>query len=221
MILHLISDRRRLAPAAAEAVAERCLLTQARFAVDAAIDFVQVRERDLESGPLVRLVAACLAITKGTRTRVIVNDRLDVALAAGADGVHLRADSMDAAAVRRCAPSPFLVGRSVHSPEEAEAAGPVDYLIAGTVWPTTSKPHDVGTIGIDGLSAICRVARVPVLAIGGVDVERSAAVASAGAAGVAAIGVFIGGDTGRCRAVGLTAVARRLRDGFDTAGAHS
>ena len=116
MILHLVTDRRRLCQEGAQAAATRaCLLRQARFAVEAEIDFFQVRERDLEAADLAAAVSAIIAIARGTRTRVLVNDRVDVALACGAAGVHLRADSIAASAVRSIAPPEFVVGRSVHS----------------------------------------------------------------------------------------------------------
>ena len=113
----LVTDRRRLAGAGADVAAFECLIRQVAAAVDAGVDLVQVRERDLEAGALAALVARLLALTRGTKTRLVVNDRLDVALACGADGVHLRGDSMPVpapAAWRRCR---FLIGRSVHSVE--------------------------------------------------------------------------------------------------------
>ena len=122
---------------------------------------------------------------------MVVNDRVDVALACGADGVHLRHDSVRADAVRTIAPAGFLVGRSVHSLAEAEGAGPVDYLIAGTVFPTPSKPAASPILGLDGLADVVQAVAVPVLAIGGITRERLDEVAAIGAAGAAGIGLFI------------------------------
>ena len=93
-----------LSRAASFAVERRSLLAQARRAVDAGVDLIQVRERDLEAASLAALVADIVAIARGTPTRVVVNDRLDVALACGADGVHLRGDSIPVEAARRLAP---------------------------------------------------------------------------------------------------------------------
>jgi thiamine-phosphate diphosphorylase len=214
--LHLITDRRRLAPDAAPDDAVRCLLDQARAAVAVGIDVIQVRERDLEAGALAHLVSVVLEVARGTGTRVVVNDRLDVAMACGADGVHLRGDSFEASHVRGCAPPGFLVGRSVRSAAEARDAGPVDYLIAGTVWPTPSKPGGQPLLRLGGLAAICAATRVPVLAVGGVDEHRASDVASAGAAGLAGIGVFMAPDGVPCRAIELD-IARRLRMAFDSA----
>jgi thiamine-phosphate diphosphorylase len=180
----LVTDRRRFDPPI------EGLLAVVRRAIGAGVDLVQVRERDLEAAALADLVASILAAARGTPARVVVNDRLDVALACGADGVHLRADSIAVADARRIAPPGFLVGRSVHSIAEAQSARDADYLIAGAVYPTPSKPPSTAWLGVDGLRAIVRAVSVPVLAIGGITPENSADVAAAGAAGVAAIGLF-------------------------------
>jgi thiamine-phosphate pyrophosphorylase len=188
----LVTDRRRLCPECASFAQERrCLLEQVRRAVDAGVELVHVRERDLEAGCLAALVADIMAITRGTSTRVVVNDRLDVALTCAADGVHLRGDSIPIEAARRLAPRPFLVGRSVHTANEAKADAGADYLIAGTVFPSTSKGEGAPAIGLEGLKAIVAAASVPVFAIGGVTADRVADVVAAGAAGVAAISLFI------------------------------
>jgi thiamine-phosphate diphosphorylase len=224
VILYLVTDRRQLSDAADWTAARECLLTQARHAVHAGIDFVQIRERDLEAGDLAELVGDVVALARGTRTRVLVNDRVDVAMAAGAAGVHLRADSVPAAAVRAIAPASFVVGQSVHSTAEAAAAAPsVDYLIAGTVWPSSGKPSGHPVLGIEGLSAIARAVKVPVFAIGGVTPARAEEIAATGAAGLAAIGLFMGSagsDRAKsCRAVPLEEVARAVRARFDTSAA--
>lgn len=188
----LVTDRRRLCPGASSLAAERaCLVEQTRRAAADGVDLIQVRERDLESAALAEVVAAIVAVTRGTATRVVVNDRIDVALAAGADGVHLRGDSVAVDVARLLLPSPRLVGRSVHRVSEVSAAAGADYLIAGTVFASPSKPGAVELIGIAGLHEIVREAAVPVLAIGGITPDRIAAVLAAGAAGIAAIGLFI------------------------------
>jgi thiamine-phosphate diphosphorylase len=199
MTICLITDRRRTDP-----------VTQARAAAAAGFDLIQVREHDLDGGALATLVRAVLDAVRGRSTRVVVNERLDVALACGADGVHLRADSIAAADARRIAPSGFLVGRSVHSADEAAAAGDADYLVAGTVFLTDSKPGLTSHLGEAGLRTIVTAARAPILAIGGVSVDRSAAVARAGAAGIAAIGLFDAPDR-------FDQLARNLRSRFDSA----
>src|SRR5262249_17414429 len=124
--LCLVTDRARLGQT-------RTLVDQARDAVAAGIDLIQIRERDLDAGPLAALVDQVMRVARGSSTRVVVNDRLDVALACGADGVHLRGDSISIAAARRITPPRFLVGKSVHSVDEARAAIGADYLVAGSV----------------------------------------------------------------------------------------
>ncbi len=200
MTLCLITDRRRAA------VVEQC-----RAAVAAGIDLIQVRERDLDAAALAELVAGLVRMTRGTATRVVVNDRLDVALACGADGVHLRGDSIAGARVRAVAPAGFLIGRSVHRVDEAVGvARDVDYLIAGTVFPTSSKPGLETFLGLAGLAAIARAVSVPVLAVGGVTLDRIGPVADAGAAGVAAIGLFV--EEG----ARVAEVVREVRRRFDS-----
>jgi thiamine-phosphate pyrophosphorylase len=180
MTLCLVTDRRAMP------VVEQCV-----EAVLAGVDLIQVRERDLDGGPLAAIVAELVQLTRGTSTRVVVNDRLDVALACQADGVHLRGDSMPPAMARSIAPPGFLIGRSVRTVDEATAVAPgVDYLIAGTVFPTGSKAGLTEWLGVEGLARICRAVSVPVLAIGGMITDRLPEIAAAGAAGVAAIGLF-------------------------------
>jgi thiamine-phosphate pyrophosphorylase len=195
-----ITDRRR-----------RDVVAQIAEAVSAGIDLVQIREPDLEAANLASLVATAVRLTRGTATRVVVNDRLDVALACGADGVHLRGDSVPPADARTIAPAPFLIGRSVHDPDEARSvADHVDYLIAGTVFATTSKPDAERLLGVDGLRAVARAVRVPVLAIGGITLDRVASIANAGAAGIAAIGLFAG-------SVPMSEAAETIHRRFDRA----
>jgi thiamine-phosphate diphosphorylase len=186
-VLCLITDRRRDG-----ASWERALVERVAAAAREGVHLVQIRERDLEGGPLTRLVSACLDAVRGTRTRILVNDRLDVALAAHAHGVHLRGDSFSAVRARGSAPAPFLLGRSVHSLADAVAAtrdGGLDYLIFGTVFDTASKPGRPPA-GLDGLAAVARATPLPVLAIGGITRGRIDDVMAAGASGVAAIGMF-------------------------------
>jgi thiamine-phosphate pyrophosphorylase len=190
-MLCLVTDRRRLLPGASFDAAGRRLVSQAQWAAAAGVDLIQIREPDLEAALLAHLVDDVLQVCRGSRTRVVVNDRADVALACGADGVHLRHDSIAAAPLRRIAPPGFLIGRSVHDPAEAATAGPVDYLIAGAVFATSSKPAGHPAIGLDGLAKIVRAAGVPVLAIGGLRADDLDRIVATGAVGIAGIGLFI------------------------------
>jgi len=186
-VLYLVTDRRRYGRSWEDA-----LVTRVRAAAVEGVHLIQIRERDLDGGPLTRVVSACVNAVRGTRTRVLVNGRFDVAIAAGAHGVHLRSDSFPASRVRACAPPGFLIGRSVHSVSDAvtAAAGDaVNYLIFGTVFDSSSKPDRVAA-GLDELSAVARATAIPVLAIGGMTFDRIADVLRAGAAGAAGISMF-------------------------------
>jgi thiamine-phosphate pyrophosphorylase len=191
----MISDRLRgqaRARPGAGPESEDALVAAVAAAARAGIDLVQVRERDLDGGALVRLVSRCVDAARHTRTRVLVNDRVDVAIAAGAHGVHLRGDSVPAPRVRAVVPPGFLIGRSIHSREEAarvSVEGGLDYLTFGTVFSTTSKP-DVTPAGVQSLIDVASASPLPVLAIGGITCETIRALGRTGAAGIAAIGVF-------------------------------
>jgi thiamine-phosphate pyrophosphorylase len=182
----LITDRHRLREPSVGA-----LLEQVRAAAAAGVQLVQLREQDLEGRALFELTRLAVQAVGGTTTRVLVNDRLDVALAAGAHGVHLRGASSPPQRVRTAVPPGFLIGRSVHS--AAEAAEPsnaaADYLVFGHVFATSSKPGTPG-VGLDALAAVVEATARPVLALGGVSRERIPQILEAGAAGFAGISVF-------------------------------
>jgi thiamine-phosphate pyrophosphorylase len=191
------------------------LVLRAANAARAGVDVIQVRERDLPDRQLAALVRQIVELTRGSRTRVLVNDRADIAIVAGAAGVHLRGDSPPASRVRAAfaasaeastsaratadksapkAAEPFLIGRSVHSLAEVDAAvegGGCDYLLFGTVYPSGGKPGGHRVAGLDELARACRRSPLPVIAIGGLTAERVAAVRDAGAAGFAAVGMFM------------------------------
>ena len=198
MILCLVTDRRRLGEALGLPPARWAdsLGQQVEGAARAGIDYIQVREPDLEAGELIALVRALIQINAG-RSRILVNDRIDVALAAGAAGVHLKERSVLPAEVRRIAPPGFVIGCSVHGISGVSARKSADLLIAGTVRPTASK-RSVEYLDEDGLRRVVDAAAgQPVLGIGGLDVRSVPLLAASGAAGMAAVGAFIpsGGDS--------------------------
>ena len=169
------------------------LLGRLNAAASAGATMIHVRERLLDDRSLAGFVRELVSLTRDTACGVLVNDRPDIALAAGAAGVHLKGNSLAAVDVRRLVPAGFLIGRSVHSDEEAvaaEEAGGCDYLMFGTVFPSASKPDDHPIAGLDALRRVCARVSLPVLAIGGVTVGRAGGVTAAGAAGAAAIGLF-------------------------------
>jgi thiamine-phosphate pyrophosphorylase len=167
-------------------------------AADAGIDWIQIREKDLPTRELVALSGAAVKIateTAGARTRIIVNDRLDVALAAGAGGVHLGESSLPVTAVgawRSASSIEFLIGASCHSLEGALAAerDGVDYIFFGPVFATPSKAAYGAPQGIGRLAEVSSKVGIPVLAIGGVTSGNAGECLAAGAAGIAAIRMF-------------------------------
>ena len=207
-VICLVTDRRRTGPTPGDGIAP--LLGLIGSAALAGVDLIQIRESDLDDRTLEDVVRQAVALTRATTTQIIVNDRVDVALAAGAAGVHLKETSIPAERVRRLAPPRWLVGRSVHGTAEAirVTAAALDYLMVGTVFETTSKAGQA-PIGPDGLAATVRAVRVPVLAIGGVTVGNVRLVGQAGAIGLAAIAEFV--DAGPQ----LDQVVENLRQQFD------
>jgi thiamine-phosphate pyrophosphorylase len=179
------------------------LLARFRWAIEAGVDWIQIREKNLGGALLAQLarVAVANAGMAGRpepRTRVIVNDRLDVAVAAGANGVHLGRESLPVREVFtwrekeksvRGGLADFLIGASCHSLEEARAAADdgADYLIFGPVFETPSKIKFGAPLGIERLRQVCGEVPIPVLAIGGISLANAARCFDAGAAGIAAI----------------------------------
>lgn len=214
----LVTDRRRLVRAAGVPHErwEAALHEQVEGAVAAGVAIVQVRERDLDARELARVVRALMNIAKGSSTRVVVNDRVDVALASGADGVHLREDSVAPAAVRDLVGAGWLIGRSVHGADALPSAESADLLVAGTVFASESKPGARPLLGLEGLAAVVDAATMPVLAIGGVTEATAGAVARAGAAGLASIGAFLPVGSGGSIAQSVQARAILLGRAFDT-----
>ena len=204
--LGIVSDRRRLAAAAGRPLhdAPALLAEQVAAAAACGVAFFQVREPDLAAAALCTLTARLIGIAGG-RTRIVVNDRADVAAVTGA-ALHLRHASMPAAAVRGWMPNGTWITRAVHAVHDLRLAGPVDALIAGTAAPTASKPAGSRTLGPAGLAALVAASPVPIFAIGGLGAAQWPWVAASGAFGMAAIGLFLprqGEDPGAavCRAV--------------------
>jgi len=185
--LMLVTDRRR---------AKHPLLEVVRAAAGAGADAIQLRERDISDAELFRLAEACRAITNEFHAALLINHRLDVALAVGADGVHLGWRSLRAEDVREVAGDRLRIGVSCHDEQElraAEMAG-ADYILLGPVFDTPSKRGLVEPLGLERFATLVRSTKVHVIAIGGVTVERAGPLCSAGAAGVAVVSSVIGAD---------------------------
>jgi len=164
------------------------------LALDAGAPAVQLRNKGQDARGLFDLARALRALTRSAGALFFVNDRLDVALASDADGVHLGPDDLPVAAARRAAPSDFLVGYSADELDAALAAvrDGADYVGCGTVFPTSTKADAGEVIGVDGLKRVVAAVPVPVVGIGGVTPERAPAVQASGAAGAAVVGAVMG-----------------------------
>lgn len=156
----------------------------------AGIDLIQIREKDLSPRELTALVRDALTLCR--RARVIVNTRVDVALACGAAGAHLAANSPPPSSWRPIAPPGFLIGVSCHSLEELQQAerDGADYALFAPVFRPLSKQDDRPPHGIEGLRAACAAVRIRIFALGGITAENMALCVQAGAAGVAGITLF-------------------------------
>lgn len=171
------------------------LLERIRQAIQAGVDLIQIREKDLPTRELVDLVR--LAVESANQRgpgapRVVVNDRLDVALAIPAHGVHLSTRSLPAPAVRALVPRDFLVGVSCHSLEEAQAADSAgaDYVVLGPVFETPSKLGYGPPLGLEKLRETAAQVQIAILALGGITLDRVKLCLENGAAGIAGIRIF-------------------------------
>jgi len=195
-----VTDRRSLV-AREPAEARDILLHKIATAAAAGVDWIQIREKDLsgkECSALTREALHRIANSAaGVPARIFVNDRLDVALAAQAGGVHLGEKSLSPQEARRLVNSlhrekDFLIGVSCHSLEGAKAPerGGPDYLFFGPVFATPAKAAYGAPQGLERLAEVCRAVALPVLAVGGINLDNAASCLSAGASGIAAIRLF-------------------------------
>lgn len=169
------------------------MLALVAAAVSARIPLIQIREKNLSARALYELALRAAALTRGSATRLLLNDRADIARAAGADGVHLTTRSLAPDVVRRTVGEDFLIGVSTHSLEEARAArdGGADFAVFGPIFETDSKRAYGPPLGLARLSeAASTLAPFPILALGGITTENAAEALKTGARGVAAIGLF-------------------------------
>ena len=199
MILCYVTDRHLLSESGSADAQVEELFGRIAWAAAAGVDWIQIREKDLSAGELVEVARKAVAETKRVDggSRVIVNDRIDVALAADAAGVHLGSSSVPVEKTvdwlrQGNAPEDFLVGVSCHAISEAIAAekARASYVFFGPVYETPSKKDFGPPQGIEKLREVCKAVRIPVLAIGGITEENAGECVRAGAAGIAGIRMF-------------------------------
>jgi thiamine-phosphate pyrophosphorylase len=193
-MLCYVTDRRSLAEDSV--AAKKLLLEKIEKAAMAGVDWIQLREKDLSGRELAELTGAALQRIGGS-SKFLINDRLDVACACNAAGVHLGENGLPVDEARRfadqrCGGKNYLVGVSAHSSQAAQQAetGGADYVIFGPVFATPSKARFGTPQGLAKLQEVCGSVRIPVLAIGGITVENAHECLEAGAGGIAAIRLF-------------------------------
>ena len=205
--LYLVTDRSR--------TRRRPLLEVREQALAGGVDAVQLREKDLPAGELFALASRLRGLCRQYGAPFLINDRIDVALAVGADGVQLPVTSFAPADARLLLGPGALIGASTHSLSEARAAaaGGADFLVFGPIFDTPSKRPFGTPLGLQALAEVAREVQLPVLAIGGITIERGASVRRHGAHGVALIGAILEAADPRTAAVAVRAALELAESG--------
>ena len=189
--LYLVAD--------AEFAAGRDLLGMVGAAVRGGVTVVQLRAKNLPSRDFLELGLRAADLLARTGVPLLVNDRLDIALACGAGGIHLGQEDMPLAAARKILGGDRIIGISVNTVEEARAAeaGGADYVGAGPAFATATKETALPILGPEGVRSIKRAVRIPVVAIGGISAGNAAALVHSGADGIAVISAILGAPDAR------------------------
>ncbi len=185
------------------------LITAVKEALKGGVKAIQLREKDLDTREILKMAYKMRALTDKYKAKLFINDRFDIALAVGADGVHLTQSSIPVHAVRKAVhASRFLIGVSTHSLKEAKEAekGGADFITFGTVYRTPSKLKYGDPVGLDALRKVSGRIKVPVFAIGGIKGDKINDVMEAGAYGVAMISEIFGADNVQRKAMELTEI---------------
>ncbi|MBI4683104.1 MAG: thiamine phosphate synthase [Nitrospirae bacterium] len=187
--LYLITDRKRIAD-------RYSLIAAVRLALKGGVKAVQLREKDLNTRELLKLAYKMRALTNQYKAKLFINDRFDIALAVGADGVHLTQNSIPTHAARNTVKKKLMIGVSTHSLKEAKEAekGGADFITFGPVYRTPSKLKYGESVGLDTLRKVSGKIKIPVFAIGGIKGDKINDVMESGAYGVAMISEIFGAE---------------------------
>lgn len=211
LALIVITDRTLAHPRSVESVVAEVLR--------AGVKAIQLRDKDASARELLAQALILRAKTREFGALLFINDRLDVALAAEADGVHLGPDDLPVATVRSAAPPGFLIGASTDEPDIAsglQVAG-ADYIGCGAVFPTSTKKDAGDVIGVQGLDRVAKALEIPVVGIGGVTPGGAQQIADgSGASGVAVIGAVMGAEDPAAAARSLMEPFERTRGGLES-----
>ncbi|MDR1440151.1 MAG: thiamine phosphate synthase [Clostridiales bacterium] len=206
LLLYLCTDRALLNG--------RSLACAVEEAIDGGVTMVQLREKSATSREFYELALEIGKITRRRGVPLVIDDRLDIALASGADGLHIGQSDIPLAAARALLGGERFIGVSAGTPAEAVAAerGGADYLGVGAVYPTTSKDGVGDAIGLLGLGAVMDSVSIPVVAIGGVGERNADAVMGAGVAGIAVISAILAKEDVGAAARALKGIVSRRRE---------
>ena len=205
--LYLVTD--------ADLAQGRSLLDMVCAAVDGGVTCVQVREKTVSSRAYVERLAPLRGLLRERGVPLFVNDRVDIALAVEADGIHLGQTDMPLALARRIAGDRLIIGISCEAPQDAVEAerGGADYVSVSPVFATPTKTDTAPALGLDGVRAIRAAVRVPVVTIGGINASNAADVIRAGADGVCVVSAIVGAPDPRAAAAALRDVVEEARHG--------